>query len=341
MRRDPAPHDPARRRVIIGLAGLVAAGVAGGTVAWLRFSQAAPARLTPIRQAEPTPTSMYDDQNFDCYSVNVVVASSSVLTPLVWNVAKNLQTKCLDFLVEVEEAGGLLALAAVEAGLAQIGTSEVFKTAHQRDLVDHQITGIMYTLLVNQDVTGVSSLSTPQLRAIFTGQIQNWKQVGGPDLALTVLTHPLTSGARANFERYVLGGPETLANDCYVLGEPETLTNDCNPNFNLYTDSPDVVIPAVQQTSGAPSYVALPPAWPTGVKTLHIDGYGPVASAVRTFSYPFWSIGHMYTRGPADRVIQFLIDYMSSPDGKAIAVQLSFLPLDDLAPELLATHQAV
>ena len=42
-------------------------------------------------------------------------------------------------------------------------------------------------VLTNQDVAAVKSLSKEQLKGIFTGKISNWKEVGGPDLAIVVI----------------------------------------------------------------------------------------------------------------------------------------------------------
>ncbi len=58
----------------------------------------------------------------------------------------------------------------------------------------------------------VSSLSKKQLKDIYTGKVTNWSEVGGPDLAIRVLTPPVGSATRAVIQRDVLDGDEYTAN---------------------------------------------------------------------------------------------------------------------------------
>jgi phosphate transport system substrate-binding protein len=62
----------------------------------------------------------------------------------------------------------------------------------------------------------VTSLSWDQLRAIHTGQIRNWREVGGKDMPITVFTDTVTGGTRAMIKRTVLGGAE-YASTCVAL----------------------------------------------------------------------------------------------------------------------------
>lgn len=54
----------------------------------------------------------------------------------------------------------------------------------------------------------VEALSMEQLEAIFTGKITNWKEVGGPDLEMTVYSRENNSGTYAFFRDHVLNGQD-------------------------------------------------------------------------------------------------------------------------------------
>ena len=67
---------------------------------------------------------------------------------------------------------------------------------------------------VNKDVTagGVKNLTKQQLTDIFTGKITNWKEVGGADESIVLITRPESSGTRATFKKYALGGATEASN---------------------------------------------------------------------------------------------------------------------------------
>ncbi len=66
-------------------------------------------------------------------------------------------------------------------------------------------------VLANKDV-GVKSLSKDQLKAIFTGKATNWKEVGGPDLAVKVVWGSKIPGTQNVFQKQVMDGVPYLKN---------------------------------------------------------------------------------------------------------------------------------
>ncbi|XOQ50998.1 MAG: hypothetical protein ACFWTX_06915 [Acidaminococcus timonensis] len=75
--------------------------------------------------------------------------------------------------------------------------------------------------IVNKDVAEkVKSLTKQQLTDIFTAKVTNWKEVGGPDEPITLVTRPKTSGTRALFAKYALGGAEEASKIYGTHGRP-------------------------------------------------------------------------------------------------------------------------
>src|SRR5205807_4360916 len=101
----------------------------------------------------------------------------------------------------------------------QIGNSDIFSKPGQEDLVDHQVAIVVFVMIVNSKVTGVTNLTIDQLKGIYDGTITNWSQVGGPNLKIVVVSRPTSSGTRATFQKYILGGPEKISG-------PTSLTTD-------------------------------------------------------------------------------------------------------------------
>jgi phosphate transport system substrate-binding protein len=76
----------------------------------------------------------------------------------------------------------------------------------------------------------VVNLSTDQVRDIFNGKISNWKEVGGNDVPITVVSREAGSGTRSSFEQIV--GNINLKRDALIQDSNgtirETVANDAN-----------------------------------------------------------------------------------------------------------------
>jgi phosphate transport system substrate-binding protein len=274
----------------------------------------------------PTPsTAGTSTGQFNCVTGSITAGGSTALQPLVDAVAKKYQGKCSGANITVQGGGSKTGLGQAEAGAFQVGNSDVFAASTQSDLVDHQVAVVIFTLVMNPDVTGVTTLTSAQILSIYTGQVSNWNQVGGANLPIVVVSRPTTSGTRATFKQYVLGG---------TAESPKQSTN-------LTADSTTLVLQTVEQTNGALGYVTLGAASQEGSKVviLNIDGNAPTPALVESNTYKFWNIEHMYTKGAATGLSQALINYMTSDDAKAAASSLQFLLIANMSQPAIAAHQ--
>ncbi len=260
---------------------------------------------------------------FNCVSDSLTAAGSTALAPLVKAVAADYTTKCSGAGITVNLTGSGAGLTSVEGGNVQIGNSDIFSKTGQEDLVDHQVAVVIFTVIINSKVTGVTNLTTAQVKGIYAGTITNWKQVGGPNLPIVVVSRPSTSGTRATFQKYVLGGPEQV-------NGPQALT----------TDSTGTVVTNVKNTDGAIGYASLGPAKSSTLTIVSIDGNAPTTDLVKNNTYKFWNIEHMYTKGKASGLAQALIDYMLSDQGKQEASKLDFVAITDMSSTALQAHQS-
>ena len=249
-------------------------------------------------------TSADTEEETEDLSGTITAAGSSALKPLVDDAANAFNEKYPDVAITVDAGGSGEGLKQVAEGTVDIGNSDV--TAEEKldadqaeKLVDHQVCVITMAPIVNNDVKegGVTNLTKDQLISIFTGETTNWKDVGGPDEDIVLVTRPTSSGTRATFEKYALDGNEEAS------------------NASMETDDSGVLLQNVKDTKGAIGYVAL--SYLTGdpgVSTVSIDGVEPTLENTYSGDYPVWTYEHMYTNGEPNEVCDAFIKYIMSDE---------------------------
>lgn len=234
----------------------------------------------------------------------ITAAGSSALKPLVDEASQKFIEKNPNVSITVDAGGSGEGLKQVSEGTVTIGNSDVsaeekLDADQAKELVDHQVCVVTMALIVNKDVTeaGVKDLSTDQLIGIFTGQITNWKDVGGPDEDIVLVTRPSSSGTRATFEKYALNG------------------NAEAENKSMETDDSGVLLKNVSDTKGAIGYVALSYLVDNkDVDAVSIDGVAPTLENTYNGTYKVWTMEHMYTKGKGSKADKAFIKYIMSDD---------------------------
>lgn len=211
-----------------------------------------------------------------------------------------------DSVINTNGGGSGQGLQQVSDGTIDIGDSDLLadekldkKSASK--LVDHQVAITAIAPIINKDA-GVKILTTEQLIKVFTGKVTNWKQVGGNDRQIVLVSRPSSSGTRATFEQYALKKHASQSNQ------------------SLETDDSGTLIQMIQSVSGSIGYVAL--SYLTGdpqVGIVSINGVKPSLKNVYNGKYTVWSYEHMYTKGqPKGAAKAFLQQMLSEEYGKKI-----------------------
>ncbi|MEW5957710.1 MAG: phosphate ABC transporter substrate-binding protein [Chloroflexota bacterium] len=165
----------------------------------------------------------------------------------------------------------------------------------------------------------VGRLTIDQLADIFTGRVVNWREVGGNDAPIVILSRETNSGTHVYFLEEVVRQGDKENKDIFA---PQTLlmpssvgiTSEIRRNPNAigydglgYVTGEEKMI-AVARDSGSP-YVL--PAVETGA-----DGSYPIARAL-----------YMYTAGEPAGAIADYLDWIRGPAGQQIVAELGFVPL--------------
>lgn len=244
----------------------------------------------------------------------ITAAGSSALKPLVDEASEKFIEDNPNVSITVDAGGSGEGLKQVSEGTVTIGNSDVaaeekLDESAASELVDHEVCVVTMAPIVNKDVTeaGVTDLTTDQLISIFTGEITNWKDLGGPDEEIVLVTRPSSSGTRATFEKYALNG------------------NSEAENKSMETDDSGVLLKNVADTKGAIGYVALSYLVDNDdVDTVSIDGVEPTLDNTYNGTYKVWTMEHMYTKGDGTDVDQAFIKYIMSDDFSSATEKLGY-----------------
>lgn len=259
-------------------------------------------------------------------SGEVTAAGSSALLPLAQAAAEKFMDINPDCVVTVNGGGSGEGLKQVADGAIDIGNSDVYAeekldASAAAGLADHEVCVITMAPVVNADL-GVTDLTTEQLTDIFTGKITNWKEVGGPDEEILLVTRPSSSGTRALFKNWAIGGEEEASNEA------------------LETDDSGTLLQTVQQNAGAIGYVALSYLVDNdSVATVSIDGVEPTLENTYNGTYKVWGFEHMYTNGDGSEPAQAFINYMMGDEFGTQIEAMGYGVSSKMSDEALAAHE--
>jgi len=221
--------------------------------------------------------------------------------------------------VQVTGGGSGIGIAALINGTTEIANSsrnmKADEKAKVRDRYNVMPTEIAVakdgvTIYVNE-ASPVEQLTIDQLHKMFSGDITNWKAVGGPDAPIVLYSRENSSGTYVFFKDNVLMGDDFASN-------AQTLPGTA------------AVVNAVSKEKNGIGYGGA--AYAKGVREVKVvgkdgQGYLPSAENVASGKYPLSRDLFMYTRGkPGGEAAEF-IAYCLSPEGQAIVSKVGYFPV--------------
>ena len=156
----------------------------------------------------------------------------------------------------------------------------------------------------------VDNLTTDQIRAIYTGEITNWKEVGGEDAEIVPFQRNEGAGSQALMKKLVMGDTPLMdAPKEYYPAEMGLLMSA----VKSYDKSANAIGYSVY-------YYAHDMEMAEGLKLLKVDGVEPNRDTIRSGEYPhrnayYCVIAH---DAPANSPTRVLFDWLMTSDGQAL-----------------------
>ena len=153
----------------------------------------------------------------------------------------------------------------------------------------------------------ISGLTIDQLSQIYQGKIKNWKEVGGDDLQIVVVSRDSSSGTFESWAQLVLNNAKVT------------------PRAQLQASS-GAVVQAVSKNRYAISYVGIG-YLNQSVKSLTVNGVQASAKTALSKEYPIARPLYMVTNGQPTGDAARFIKFVLSPAGQKLVVREGFVPV--------------
>nr|WP_321498503.1 phosphate ABC transporter substrate-binding protein [uncultured Methanolobus sp.] len=165
-------------------------------------------------------------------------------------------------------------------------------------------------VIINKN-NSLESLTIEQLRKTYTGDITNWKELGGQDKEIEVLVRDTSSGTYAFFKEHVLEDEEYTSG---AVTEPNT----------------EAIVQTVASDNAAIGYIGLAYA-DSSVKMLGLETsegiFHPEQESILIGEYPLARPLQYYTNGKPEGEVGKYVDFVLSEQGQTIIRNIGYLPI--------------
>jgi phosphate transport system substrate-binding protein len=245
-------------------------------------------------------------------SAKVSINGSTSMDPLVKVLTEDYKKKNSRYSFDNQATGSSAGIKAVTDGTTNIGTSSRELTNDEKkELKDFQIALDGIAVIVNT-TNKVSDLTKDQLKDIYTGKIKNWKEVGGVDKNIIVISREDGSGTRTAFD------------DLVKLVDSNK--NSLIVKDSQFSNSTGDMAANVSKKDNAIGYMSLGDI-DKSVKTLKLQGIEATPENVKSKKYVLMRPFLMCTKGEPSEDVKAFIDYVLSSDGQNIVTDNGFISI--------------
>jgi phosphate transport system substrate-binding protein len=247
----------------------------------------------------------------------LVINGSTTVLPIAQKAAEVYMKEHPDVSISVSGTGSGDGIKALIDGTTDIADSSRFiKDSEVKQAIENGAFPVPHRIALDSIVpvvhpsNPVKDLTMKQLKGIYMGQITNWKEVGGEDKEIVVVSRDTSSGTYEVWHKLVL--------------EKERVT----PKASLLASN-GAIVTAVANNPYSIGYIGLGYV-NSEVKAVTVGGIVPSANTTRSGKYPIARDLYMFTDGWPKGVVLDFINFLVSPAGQKVVEEVKYVPFYDM-----------
>ena len=238
----------------------------------------------------------------------ITISGSTSVGPLAEKLAMKYE-ELVNVKIEVNQIGSSAGIANAMNGVSQIGmSSRDLKQVEMNSGIEELVIAYDGIVVVAHPTNPVKDLTMEQIKQIFTGEITNWKDVGGKDMEIVVVSREDGSGSRDAFQEIVGYKSGQLIRNAIIA----------SGNGNIKT-----TVAMNKHAIGFISFEYID----ASISTMNINRVEATAENVLNGSYSLSRPFLFVHKGEVSAAAQAFIDYIFTPEAQKIVEQAGAIPL--------------
>ncbi len=217
------------------------------------------------------------------HSGKLIITGSSTLAPMVSAIAKRFNHQHTDVQIEIQTGGSVRGINDVRQEISDIGMVARSLGNKESDLQGFPIARDGVCLVVNKD-NPIETLSARQVVEIYTGSVTNWKDVGGRENPITVISRSEGRAVIELFTHYF------RIKDADI--KAQMVMGDNTEAIKAVVDNPDGIVPVSVGRAERDASAGEP------IKLLSVDGVIATSRKCTHRKFPDLASAHIGNQGP-------------------------------------------
>lgn len=246
----------------------------------------------------------------------VTIAGSTSVTPYAEKIAREFQNHNKNVMINVQGLGSTAGIKAADENTADIGMASRDLKDEEKNLgIDEHIIAHEGIAVITNPNNKVKNLDIDTMTKIFKGDIKNWKDVGGKDQAIIIISREAGSGTRAAFDELAKLEEEKGDKKLSILSEDA-----------LIADGNGAIKQNIASKENAIGYISLGYV-DESINALSIDGVEPTVENVISKTYRISRPFLFLTKGDLKEETRDYLDFVMSDEGQAIMEAEGAVPI--------------
>ncbi|MFO8062805.1 MAG: PstS family phosphate ABC transporter substrate-binding protein [bacterium] len=248
------------------------------------------------------------------FAGQITITGSTTVFPIAQKSAEMFMEANPEINISLRGGGSGTGIAALINGQTDIANASRSMKTKERKLARENGINVVENIVARDGMAvvvhptnNIDKITIEQMKSIYTGEIENWSDLGGKDKPIVILSRDYSSGTFEVFKELVLEGDKVSDNSLLLASNKAVQTT-------------------VADTPGAIGYIGIGYINET-VKTLKLNGVLPTTETVNDRTYKLSRPLFMYTNGqPSGDLGQFM-EFIFSQQGQTIVEEVGYIPV--------------